>query len=67
MNSKLLKDYQKKSGKTKTFLAKAIGVSRPTIYKIFANPSIATFGQAEKLSMELNIESTDEKAEIFLP
>lgn len=67
MNPTLLSDYQKKSGKTKTFLAKSIGVSRPTIYKIFANPSIATYGQAEKICTELNIESTDEKAEIFLP
>lgn len=67
MNPTLLSDYQKKSGKTKTFLAKSIGVSRPTIYKIFANPSIATYGQVEKISKELNIESPDEKADIFLP
>ena len=67
MNSPKLNDYQKKSGKSKTFLARSLGVSRPTIYKIFANPSIATFGQAEKISKELGIESKDEKEEIFLP
>lgn len=67
MNSVLLGEYQKKSGKTKTHLAKAISVSRPTIYKIFANPSIATYGQAEKLSEELGIDTKEDRENIFLP
>ena len=67
MNSLKLNDYQKKSGKSKTFLARSLGVSRPTIYKIFANPSIATYGQAEKMCEELSITAKDEKEEIFLP
>ena len=67
MNPVKLNEFQKSSGKTKTHLAKAISVSRPTIYKIFENPSIATYGQAEKLSDELGIEANEDREDIFLP
>lgn len=67
MNPAKLNEFQKNSGKTKTHLAKTISVSRPTIYKIFANPSIATYGQAEMLCNELGIEAKKDREDIFLP
>lgn len=66
-NAKKLETYRKNCGKTKTFLAKKLGITRPTLYKLMENPEICTFAQVEILSQELNISTRLEQRDIFLP
>lgn len=65
-SSELLNAFWKESGKTKTYLAKKIGVSRPRLDYIFEHPDTATWSQAEVLSKELSIKAAP-KDNIFLP
>lgn len=66
-NSEKLEEYRKATGKTKTFLARRLNISRPSLYKIFKNPSNATFSQTEAICSELGIRLKSEKDDIFLP
>lgn len=66
-NAELLEKKRKESGKSKTFLAIKLNVSRPCLYSLMKNPERCTFSQAEVLSKELDINSVDDKNEIFLP
>ncbi len=63
----LLGAYVNKAGKSKTHLAKALNVSRPTLYKILDKPETCTCGQADVLCSELNIRLKAEREQIFLP
>ena len=45
----------KESGKTITHLANRLGITRPTMYRIMENPTVATYEQAKTLSSELNL------------
>lgn len=65
--AQLLDDYLRSSGKAKTYLAKVLGVSRTTLYHLLKNPPNCTFGQADILSKELNINKMADKKFIFLP
>lgn len=65
-NAQLLEEKWKASGKTKTYLAKKINVSRPRLDYIFSHPASATVGQADSLSKEMNILSNERK-DIFYP
>lgn len=62
----LLLDYFLASGKTKTFLADKINVSRPRLDAIFDNPMSATVSQADGLCKEFGIKKNDRDF-IFLP
>ena len=61
-----LEEYRINSGKTKTYLARKINVSRPRLDRIFSNPKTATWSQAERLGKELSIVKSD-MGLIFLP
>lgn len=65
-NPQLLEMYWKKSGKKKVYLAEKTNISRPRLDYIFLHPETATVGQADILSKEMSIASTDKKI-IFLP
>lgn len=66
-NVQMLDDYIVKSGKTKCYLAKKMGVSRPYFYNLLKNPQKFTFSQVEILSKEVNLKKLSDKNEIFLP
>jgi len=66
-NAQLLEDFRKESGKTKTFLAKKLGISRPYLYKLMENPELCTYNQASILSEELEICKKTDRDTIFLP
>lgn len=63
----LLEEKRKDSGKTKSFLAKKLGVSRPYLYKLMQHPETCTVGQAEAFCSELDIKKKNERDTIFLP
>ena len=66
MDSNLLHDYWKKSGKTKTHLSKTLCVSRPTLERIFATPANTSYSVAKILQKEFSIPDYDMDL-IFLP
>ena len=66
-DAQLLEDYLKKTGKTKTHIAKVMKISRPYMYKLLANPQLCTVGQAEMICKELDIKKKSDRDNIFLP
>ena len=66
-NSEKLEEYRKNSGKSKTYLAKKLKISRPYFYRCLKNPDLFTFSQVEILSKEMDIKSRKDKDDIFLP
>ena len=66
-NAALLEEKIVLSGKTKTYLAKQLNVSRAWALKLFKKPEVMTYGQAEMMRRELCISSRKEMNDIFLP
>lgn len=66
-NALLLEEKRKDSGKSKSFLAKRLNVSRPHLYKLLKNPELCTVGIANVLCDELDICKKAERDDIFLP
>lgn len=66
-NAQLLEEYRKGSGKTKSFLAVKMNISRPYLYRLLKHPERCTMGQAKQLCDELIIKKPSDRDEIFLP
>lgn len=66
-NAQLLENARKSCGKTKTYLATKLNISRPYLYKLMANPELCTYNQASMLCKELDIKSKTDRDNIFLP
>lgn len=64
-NSELLKQKIEESGKTVTFLAKKVGLSRTGFYNCIANKAEFKSSQIKILCDELNIKSLKEIQRIF--
>lgn len=65
-NSELLLEKLKKSGVPKAHLARALNVTRPTLYRLLEHPDTCTFSQADIIVKELHIDDASEVDEIFL-
>lgn len=64
-NTELLEEKIKKSGKKKGYLAKKVGLSLAGFYNCCTNKSEFKTSQVQILCDELNIESLEEKQQIF--
>lgn len=64
-DAQLLEQRRKEAKKSKTALAKALHVTRPTLYKILKNPERATFEQACIICKEISISKESEREHIF--
>lgn len=67
INSELLEDLIKSSGKSKTYLANKCGMSRSEFYLKSKGKREFTEGQATILCDELNITTMSDRRKIFLP
>lgn len=64
-NTELLKEKIKESGKSISFLAKKIGLSRAGFYNCMANKAEFKSSQVDILCRELGVRSLKEKQRIF--